>query len=60
LNLVGGEDGSQVIIFDMRGEIVLYQKLISNQINISHLKSGIYVLKIIGKSGIMSQKLVKQ
>lgn len=60
LNLIGIEDGCQVIIFDMKGEIVLSQLLISNQINISHLKSGIYIIKVICESGITSQKLVKQ
>ena len=59
LNIVGGEDVIKVIIFDMRGEIVFNQKLISNPINISHLKNGIYIIKVIGNSGLITKKIVK-
>ena len=58
LMTVSGAAGSMAVIYDMTGREVVRQQMVSDrqQLNIAHLDSGIYMLRIDG----MSYKIVKQ
>ncbi len=52
----------QIIIEDVTGKIILRQTVNINlfEANLSSLEKGIYVLKLVFESNVISQKLVKQ
>ncbi|MBS3739004.1 T9SS type A sorting domain-containing protein [Mesohalobacter halotolerans] len=50
-----------VNIYDLSGKLVFEQNDISNgNLNISHLQSGVYILKIKTPVGVLQRKLVKE
>jgi M6 family metalloprotease-like protein len=57
---VSGDNLISVDICDMLGKTVLSVSNISSSINISSLKSGIYLVRITSESGISTKKFVKQ
>jgi glycosidase len=48
-----------ITITDLNGKIVNNAEILNNQINISNLKKGIYILKIIDKNGVITKKFLK-
>jgi hypothetical protein len=46
-------------IFNMMGSIVKIFKGHTNQINVSNLSAGVYMLKIQTNEGIIDQKIIK-
>jgi nitrogen regulatory protein PII-like uncharacterized protein len=59
---INGLEGSyKVIITDLSGKTVLIKQVINNeQVSISNLSKGIYILKLNSVEGIIERKLVKQ
>ena len=51
---------SNIKIFDVLGKEVLNFETTNNQINISNLQSGIYILKIENENKIVTKKFIKQ
>ncbi|PKQ60168.1 hypothetical protein BZG02_20500 [Labilibaculum filiforme] len=51
-----------IYIYDVKGQIQVQQESFSSseQLNISNLKNGMYILKIQSKSGVISYKILKQ
>lgn len=49
-----------VKLFDMAGKEITISKISKNKFDISHIKSGIYMLKIETNLGITSKKLIKK
>ena len=49
-----------ISIFDVNGKMLLNEHPESNKINISNLRNGIYTLKIVTNTGIITSKFVKQ
>jgi len=47
-------------IYDLRGRLVIEKESIENQINISQLQHGIYILEIETFVGVLKKKLVKE
>ena len=51
----------QVNIYDLSGKMVFEQKGVSNDnLDVSHLQSGVYILKIKTSVGVVQRKLVKE
>ncbi len=51
---------SQISVFDAYGKLYLEFENSSSPINISHLPTGIYFIKITSDKGFFSQKIIKQ
>ena len=52
-------DAKQITIYNLLGKVVLSKKVNNNQaINVGHLKTGVYLLKIIENNKIVLQKLL--
>ena len=45
-------------LFDLQGKIVLTERRQVNTLSVSHLKNGVYFLKVIGENGVSSEKVV--
>lgn len=45
-------------IFDLYGKMVLYRKIDSNPVDISNLRTGIYVARIVGSNNVLTTKLI--
>lgn len=58
----GLTETARITIYDVKGSLVLERKgyVANNPINIDHLSSGHYVLKIFNQNGISLKKIVKQ
>jgi hypothetical protein len=50
----------EITIFDISGRPVLKMQTYDNQIDISNLQKGVYMIKIVDKSEILIRKFVKQ
>jgi len=48
-----------ITITDLNGEMVINTGILNNQINISNLTKGIYFIKIVDKSGVITKKFLK-
>ena len=48
----------EITIYDVFGKIVLTNRITSNELNISKLVSGVYMLKVTEKNKTMTRKLV--
>ena len=58
---VSNMSGANLIsIFDLNGKLVIKEKLSEEQINVSSLQKGIYIIKIENKNNIFSHKFVKE
>ncbi|MCB0444522.1 MAG: VCBS repeat-containing protein [Gelidibacter sp.] len=60
LSTIDNLEGAIYSVFDMTGKRVLNSKLISKTIDVSHLSSGNYILRIISGSSVKTQKFIKQ
>lgn len=49
----------QAIIYDLTGRVVLSERIQNNQLHISDLSLGTYIIQIITNSGIIKRRLVK-
>jgi hypothetical protein len=47
-------------IFDINGRVTLGQTLLNNQVNVSSLSTGIYTIKIVSDSNVVSRKFYKK
>lgn len=47
-----------IVVYDVFGEIVLTDKIISKSLNISRLVAGVYVLQVTENNDTMTRKLV--
>jgi len=57
----GLEDSASLIISDLNCFVLLKKQITSDEnIQISHLRNGVYIAKIITGSGIVERKLVKK
>jgi len=56
----GISENSKISIYDVLGKEVLNLETTNNQVNISNLQCGIYVLKIENENGIVTKKFIKQ
>jgi hypothetical protein len=45
-------------LFDLQGKIVLTERRETNTLSVSHLKNGVYFLKVIGENGVSTEKVV--
>jgi len=52
------DDNSQVLIFSVSGELVLTEVL-SERVNVSNLKNGIYLVKIETPNGVLTKRIIK-
>lgn len=59
LNIVSQEPIGSTSVFDTEGRIVFFKNTTSSTIDLSSLKSGIYLLKIATAQGIKTQKIIK-
>jgi hypothetical protein len=50
---------TQVKLFDLQGKQVLSQQLRNHLLDASHVASGVYVLKLVSKDQIITQKIIK-
>lgn len=51
-------NNKEIMIYDVFGEIVLTNNITSNTLNISKLKSGVYMLQLTENNKTMTRKLV--
>ena len=49
-----------ISIYDSKGKLILSKQVNAGEINISNLRNGIYTIKMSSKTGIKTQKFVKQ
>lgn len=47
-------------VFDIQGKLVLNRKINSNNLNVSELKNGVYVLEVFSENKKSSQKFIKK
>ncbi|MCF6280440.1 MAG: T9SS type A sorting domain-containing protein [Flavobacteriaceae bacterium] len=59
IKLVQGEEIEKILIYSTLGKLVKEYEVINNSINVKNLKSGIYILKVITKNTILTEKIVK-
>lgn len=60
LYISGITQKSTITLYDLNGQKIMEKQITDNQIDISNLAQGIYVLKVIDKNGIITRKLIKQ
>jgi hypothetical protein len=51
---------ARVEMFDINGRLVINQSLLSNQIDVSQLSSGIYTFKLISNNEVVTKKVYKK
>jgi hypothetical protein len=51
---------STISIFNSNGKLLLSKQNTSNQIDISNLEDGIYIIKFVDKTGTSSKKFIKR
>jgi hypothetical protein len=51
---------AQVSIYNLEGQMFINQQIINNPINIADLPNGIYIVKIVDETGLLTQRFVKQ
>ncbi len=52
-------EAKQVQVYDLNGKLIQSSIINSQELNISHLKTGTYLLKVQTKQGTYTQKLIK-
>ena len=52
-------NGAQVLIFTTNGKLVKLSHITDNQLNISELKSGVYLIKIIDNQKTYTSQFIK-
>jgi len=58
VNLIGVENFEQMQIFNIQGKLVKNITSYTNQINMSNLSPGNYILKIISNKTVITKKLI--
>jgi uncharacterized protein (TIGR02145 family) len=51
---------SIIMIFDLQGKQILCKQIDSNPIDISNLRTGIYVVKLVGSENVLITKFIKE
>lgn len=51
---------AEVFIYDLNGILLLKEQMVGSKMNISSLRNGVYTLKVVGNSGVINKKFVKQ
>ena len=51
---------SNISIFDMNGRLMMNKQLTSNQINLSSLERGVYIVRIQTEQGYLVKKIIKR
>lgn len=59
-NVKSENEITELSIIDITGKTVFIQKKTSTTINIEHLDSGLYIIKVSTSEGVYSQKLIKE
>ena len=59
IKLTEGEEIEKILVYSTLGKLVKEYKITNNTINIESLASGIYILKVITKDAILTEKIVK-
>jgi hypothetical protein len=59
LFIEGLTQNAVITITDINGEMVINTEILNNQINISNLAKGLYFIKIVDKSGVITKKFLK-
>ena len=60
LYIEGFEGGATVYIHDLNGSLILARDPVNNQIKINDLPPGIYILKFVTESQVITHRLIKQ
>jgi hypothetical protein len=60
LKIEAFEPIKELVIYSILGEIVFSEKEIDLELDISFLKSGVYIIVVTTESGIQTKKLIKQ
>jgi hypothetical protein len=60
LTITGINQNSIISIYDMAGNLKLFQIIVDNQINIVQLIPGIYILRIIDHNKVVFRKIVRE
>lgn len=60
VNVSGGQDFHTVAIFDQLGNLIIKQVFKEKSVNVSNLKSGMYILTLIGDTKIINKRIVKK
>jgi hypothetical protein len=62
VNLSKPEEVTELSIVSSVGQLILKQNRIqlNNQIDISRLQPGVYYIRLVGKSGIITEAFVKE
>lgn len=61
INVVGAQPNSSIDIYDLKGNLVYSkQKLSNTKINLAHIQSGCYVLRLTSPEGRISQTLINK
>lgn len=58
--LGNGEGDTEVTIYSFLGKIVLEKKILSNQLDVSEIETGVYMLKLRTNSNEQTIKLIKE
>ncbi len=48
----------KILVFDVLGTPVLQTTLLGNELNVSHLNKGVYILRVFEKDKVATRKLV--
>lgn len=60
LNILSDNEINSVTIFNLHGQLILHRQNYSKQIDLSHIKTGMYIAKIIFEDGVVQTiKLLK-
>jgi len=60
LHFRGLSELNKISIFDLTGKLCLVKQISNNQLDISSLKHGLYIIQIETSKGIETNKFVKQ
>jgi len=53
-------DIQNIQLYDMQGSLVKESRMVDDQLDMSHISSGMYFLKISTNDGVATQKIIKQ
>lgn len=60
VNRENSTNPARVEMFDINGRLVINQSLLSNQIDVSQLSSGVYTFKLISNNEVVTKKVYKK
>ncbi len=53
-----GETVNELIIYNQFGQIIRYQKVVKENIDVSSLKRGLYIIELVTKNTTIKKKLI--